>query len=80
MVSIPVACLPTSIGILIGYSSAGLWVPAATRNFLSALPFVAASIFAGRAAGRRLSGPRFFIYVHTGPVVVGAALAAQAFL
>ena len=72
--------LPTSIGILIGYWSAGLWVPAVTQHFLMALPAVALAIFAGRIAGRRLSGPRFFSYVHAGLILVGITLVVQAFV
>lgn len=71
--------LPTSIGIMIGYWSAGLWVPAVTHYFLTSLPVVALAIFVGRKAGRRLSGPRFFVYVHSGLIAVGTSLLLQAF-
>lgn len=72
--------LPTSIGILIGYWSAGMWTPAVTRHFLTASPAIALAIFAGRIAGRRLSGPRFFMYVHSGLILVGTTLVVQAFV
>lgn len=71
--------LPTSIGILIGYWSAGLWVPAVTNYFLLALPVVALAIFAGRRAANRLDGPKFFVWVHSGLIVAGVSLLLQAF-
>lgn len=71
--------LPTSIGILIGYWSAGLWVPAVTHYFLIALPVIAVAIFAGKIAGRRLNGPKFFVFVHSGLILAGTSLLLQAF-
>jgi uncharacterized membrane protein YfcA len=70
--------LPTSIGILIGYSYAGLWVPAVTYHFLTALPAIAIAIVIGKVIGNRLSGPRFFHRIYGGLVLVGVALIAQA--
>lgn len=72
--------LPTSVGILISYWSAGLWVPAVTHHFLTALPAIAAAIFIGRIAGNHLSGSRFFHYIYAGLILVGAALVVQAFV
>src|SRR5690625_119073 len=72
--------LPTSIGIFIGYWSAGLWVSEVTRYFLLSLPAVLLAIVFGRIAGRRLSGPRFFIWVHSALIAVGIVLVLQAFL
>jgi uncharacterized membrane protein YfcA len=69
--------LPASLMGMCGYGLAGLWTPAVTRAYLMALPAVAAAIFLGRAANRRMSGRSFLLYVHVGLLGVGALLLYQ---
>lgn len=49
-----------------------------THHFLAALPAVAAAIFAGRAANRRMDGPTFIRCIHIRLILAGAALLLQA--
>ena len=69
--------LPASVAGLIGYSLAGLWVPAVTRYFLLTLPAVLIATLIGRAVNRTLRGDAFLRYVYAGLVVVGAMLIVQ---
>jgi hypothetical protein len=71
--------LPASLVGMGGYWLAGLWTPAVTRHYLTALPAVGAAIFLGRAANRRMDGRSFLLYVHLGLIGVGAVLLGQAF-
>jgi uncharacterized membrane protein YfcA len=70
--------LPASLLGMVGYSLAGLWVPAVTRYYLLSLPLALAAIFLGRAVNQRLDGRRFLRYVHSGLLAVGTALLIQA--
>ena len=69
--------LPASVAGLIGYSLAGLWVPAVTHYFLLSLPAVLIATLVGRAVNRRLRGEAFLRYVYAGLVIVGAILIGQ---
>ena len=71
--------LPTSIGIMIGYWSAGLWLPEVTHYFVISLPIIALAIFAGCLAARLLNGPKFFVWVHSGLIAAGGSLLLQTF-
>jgi len=69
--------LPASIVVMAGYAMTGLWTGEVTRYYLLSLPVVVAAIFIGRMANRRLDGQAFLVCVHSGLIVVGAALLWQ---
>jgi uncharacterized membrane protein YfcA len=69
--------LPASLTSLCGYGLTGVWSHAVTHFYWLSLPVVLAAILLGRAISRRLHGPRFLVYVHSGLIVVGAVLLAQ---
>lgn len=71
--------LPASIVVMFGYWLAGLWTPSVTHYYLLALPAVVFAIFAGRAVNKRFNSRTFTVCVHTGLIVVGAALLWQAY-
>jgi uncharacterized membrane protein YfcA len=70
--------LPASIIGMAGYWMAGLWVPAVTRYYLVSLPATILGILLGRALNRRLGSDAFLRWVHSGLMLIGAALVAQA--
>jgi uncharacterized membrane protein YfcA len=70
--------LPASIIGMAGYWMAGLWVSAVTHYYLLSLPLVVIAILLGRWLNHRLRGDAFLRYVHTGLVMIGATLLAQA--
>jgi uncharacterized membrane protein YfcA len=70
--------LPASLVGLVGYWTAGLWVPAVTRYYLLCLPPAAVAIVLGRAVNRRMTGRAFFTAVHVGLIAAGAVLFVQA--
>lgn len=70
--------LPASIVVMSGYWLSGLWTPTVTRHYLLSLPVVAVAILLGRPLNRRMRGPRFLVLVHSGLIVIGAVLLAQA--
>lgn len=72
--------LPASLLVMGGYWLAGLWTAEVTGYFVVSLPVVLAAIVMGRVINRRLDGPRFLKYVHTGLIVIGVALLTQAIL
>jgi uncharacterized membrane protein YfcA len=69
--------LPASLSGMAGYWLAGLWTPAVTHHYLTALPVVAVAIVLGRAANRRMAGRSFLLYIHIGLIAVGAVLLGQ---
>lgn len=69
--------LPASLAALCGYWLAGLWIPAVTYYYLTALPPVAAAFLLGRAVNRRLAGRSFLLYVHAGLLMIGVTLLYQ---
>ena len=71
--------LPASVVVMGGYWFTGLWVPAVTHYYVMALPGVAITILLGRVLNRRLDTRAFLLYVHSGLIVIGAVLLAQAF-
>ncbi|MBF6567907.1 MAG: sulfite exporter TauE/SafE family protein [Candidatus Binataceae bacterium] len=70
--------LPASLAVMGGYWLAGLWTPAVTRYYLLSLPAVMIAVLVGRSLNRRMRGPSFLVYVHSGLAVIGAILLAQA--
>ncbi|HET7273851.1 MAG TPA: sulfite exporter TauE/SafE family protein [Longimicrobiaceae bacterium] len=70
--------LPASILVMGGFWLAGLWTPAVTRYYLLCLPGGLVAIFLGRWMNRRMDGPRFLLYVHSGLILIGIVLLAQA--
>jgi uncharacterized membrane protein YfcA len=70
--------LPASLAGLCGYWVAGLWTPAVSRLYLTALPWVLVATFLGRAINRRIAAHRFVLYIHGGLIVIGAVLLSQA--
>jgi uncharacterized membrane protein YfcA len=70
--------LPASVIGMIGYWAAGLWTPTVTRYYLLSLPTALLAIVLGRVINRRFDARRFFVYVHAGLIVSGAALVLQA--
>lgn len=70
--------LPASILGMLGYSFAGLWVPAVTHYYLVSLPVVLPTIFLGRWLNHRMRGDTFLRYVHMGLLCIGVALLTQA--
>jgi uncharacterized membrane protein YfcA len=71
--------LPASLVGMTGYWLAGLWVPLVTRYYLLSLPLALAAILLGRVINRRIKGPAFLVYVHSGLIAVGATLLMQSF-
>ena len=71
--------LPASLVVLCGYWLTGLWTPAVTHHYLTALPAVVVAIVLGRAANQRMNGRAFLLYVHLGLIVVGTMLLFQSF-
>jgi uncharacterized membrane protein YfcA len=69
---------PASLAIAVGYRVVGLWTPVVSRWYLVSLPAVLIGIAAGRAINRRMSGPRFLVYIHVGLAAIGAVLLYQA--
>ena len=72
--------LPASLVGMWGYRVAGLWTPAVTRFYLLSLPAILVATLAGRALNRRMTAHRFLLYVHTGLIVIGVILLAQALM
>ncbi len=70
--------LPSSLLVMLGYWTAGLWTPEVTRNFLHALPAIFLAYFLGRMANRRIDSRSFVIYVHAGLILIGIGLFLQA--
>jgi uncharacterized membrane protein YfcA len=70
--------LPASLAVMGGYWLAGLWTPAVTRYYLLSLPAVMIAVLIGRSLNRRMRGPSFLVYVHSGLAMIGAILLAQA--
>lgn len=70
--------LPASLLGMAGYWSAGLWVPAVTRDFLWSLPAMIPAVFLGRAINHRLANGAFLKYVYLGLAGTGALLLVQA--
>ncbi len=71
--------LPASVVGMAGYWLFGLWVPTVTRYYLLSLPLALAAIFLGRTINRRMKGPSFLVYIHSGLLVVGTTLFMQSF-
>ncbi len=71
--------LPASVVGMAGYWLTGLWVPTVTRYYLLSLPLALAAIFLGRTINRRMKGPSFLVYIHSGLLVVGTTLFMQSF-
>jgi uncharacterized membrane protein YfcA len=70
--------LPASALTMIGYSYAGLLVPAVGRDYLLSLPVMIPAVLLGRAINHRLHGDRFLKIVYAGLICIGALLVAQA--
>jgi uncharacterized protein len=60
--------------VMFGYWRLGLWTRTVSHYYLWSLPGVVAAVLLGRAANRRLQGPRFYRYVFAGLAVIGAGL------
>ncbi len=69
--------LPASIVGMVGYTVAGLWVPAVTRYYLASLPAMLPAIFLGRAVNHRLKGEVFIKLVYCVLVCIGILLMVQ---
>ncbi|MEP7365305.1 MAG: sulfite exporter TauE/SafE family protein [Acidobacteriota bacterium] len=69
--------LPASMAGMAGYWFAGLWSPAVTDLYLSALPAVVLAVIGGRWLGRRLNAHHFKHYVQIGLLAIGAILLFQ---
>jgi uncharacterized protein len=70
--------LPASLAGMAGYWIAGLWTPVVNRFYLLSLPGVLLAIFLGRLVNRRMNARQFVVYVHSGLIVIGLVLLAQA--
>jgi uncharacterized membrane protein YfcA len=70
--------LPASVVGMMGYWATGLWTPSVDRYYLLSLPTALLAIALGRVINRRVDARRFFVYVHSGLLVSGAGLVAQA--
>jgi uncharacterized protein len=70
--------LPASVVALVGYWSAGLWVPAVTHYYLISLTVTLPAIFWGRFLNRRLKGETFLKFVYASLICVGIVLLIQA--
>lgn len=69
--------LPASVLGMLGYWSAGLWIPTVTSYYLASLIVVIPAIVLGRALNHRLRGDVFLKYVYAGLAGIGALLIAQ---
>lgn len=67
-----------SLVVMGGYWFEGLWTTTVTRYYLVSLPAIVLAIFAGRFINRRMHGPHFLLYIHSGPALIGAVLLMQA--
>ncbi len=70
--------LPASVVALVGYWSAGLWVPAVTHYYLISLTVTLPAIFLGTFLNRRLQGETFLKFVYASLICVGVVLLIQA--
>jgi len=70
--------LIASIVGMTGYAITGLWTRTISNYFLLSLPLALIATFLGRAAHRKLSGPRFLNCVHIGLAAIGVLLLEQA--
>ena len=64
--------------VLLGYLNAGLWTRTVSRYYLWSLPGLAVAVLLGRAANRRLAGPRFYRLVWGGLLLIGVVLLLEA--
>jgi uncharacterized membrane protein YfcA len=69
--------LPASILGMVGYTAAGLWVPAVTHYYIASLPVVLPAIFLGRLVNHRLKGDVFIKLVYCGLIGIGILLLHQ---
>lgn len=69
--------LPASLLVMGGYWASGLWTPAVTHHYLTALPAVVLAIFLGRVVNQRMQGPIFLRCVHALLISVGTLLLFQ---
>jgi uncharacterized membrane protein YfcA len=70
--------LPASVVALVGYWSAGLWVPNVTHYYLISLTVTLPAIFLGRFLNRRMQGETFLKFVYASLICVGVVLLIQA--
>lgn len=71
--------LPASVLGMAGYLSQGLWSHELARDYLISLPATIPAIWLGRWANHRLPIEHFRKYVYSGLIVIGVALAVEAF-
>ena len=70
--------LPASLAGVWGYWLAGLWTSTVNHFYLLSLPFVILATLLGRAINRRMGVRQFLLYIHSGLIVIGIILLAQA--
>jgi uncharacterized membrane protein YfcA len=70
--------LPASMIGMVGYSVAGLWVPAVTHYYLLSLPILLPAVLLGRVINHRLREEVFRKYIYIGLAAIGAVLMVQA--